>query len=273
MKNTNAYLINNVALSQLVNTTFWVSLLSLLLLSSCKSKQVISNQNVPKKSTRFLLKKMNQQEVNVDWFSSKAKIKYSDQYDRIGATANIRMQKDKVIWMNVKKAGVEAFRIKITQDSVYMISRLEKEYMIEGLDFVEKRFGLPADFNAIQRILLGNALFISDKKPDSKIKDNQYYLNSEKDNIRSEYWLEGQTFNLAKMAFLDVRNDREVSMTLENYDELDDKQKFSYFRELNMNAEETGKVETTIKFSNVEINTPKSIKFDIPKRYKRFVFK
>ena len=71
------------------------------------------------------------------------------------------------------------------------------------------------------------------------------------------------------MAFADIRNDREINMVLESYGELADKQKFSYFRELNMSAEETGKVETTIKFSNVEINIPKSIKFDIPKRYKR----
>jgi len=57
---------------------FWLSFLSILFFASCKSKQVISNQNISKKSTRFLLKKMNQQEVDVDWFSSKAKIKYSD---------------------------------------------------------------------------------------------------------------------------------------------------------------------------------------------------
>ena len=250
-------------------TIFIISVLSLLFFASCKSKKVITNQTTPKKSTRFLLKKMNQQEVDVDWFSAKGKIKYSDQYNSEKANINIRMRKDSVLWINIKKVGVEAFRVKITTDSIFMINRLEKEYMIEGLDFVEKRFGLPADFNSIQRILLGNALFISEKKPDSKIKDNQYFLNSEKDNIRSEYWLEGQTFNLAKMAFADIRNDREVSMTLENYGELEDKQKFSYFRELNMSAEETGKVETTIKFSNVEINVPKSIKFDIPKRYKR----
>ena len=242
---------------------FWILFSGVLFLTSCKSKQVISNQNIPEKSSRFLLKKMNQQEVKVDWFSAKAKLKYSDQYERIGATANIRIRKDSLLWMNIKKAGVEAFRVKITTDSIYLINRLEKEYMVEGLDFVEKRFGLPADFNAIQRILFGNALFISDQKLDSKIKDNQYYLNAEEDNIRSEYWLEGQTFNLAKMAFADIRNDREVSMSLENYSELDDKQKFSYFRELNINAEKTGKVETTIKFSNVEINIPKSIKFDL----------
>jgi len=216
---------------------------------------------------------MKQEEVDLDWFTAKAKLKYSDQYERISATADIRLQKDKVFWMKIKKAGLEAFRVKITTDSVFMINRLEKEYMKEGLDFLEKRFGLPADFNSIQRIILGNALFISNKKPDSKIKNNQYYLTNEKDNIRSEYWLEGQTFNLVEMAFADIRNDREVSMSLESYGELDDKQNFSYFRELNMTAEETGKVETSIKFSNVEINTPKSIKFDISKRYKRVTFK
>jgi len=252
------------------NISWYVLLISgILFLISCKSKKPLSQTDIPKKSTRFLLKKMNQQEVEVDWFSAKAKLKYSDQHERVGATANIRLRKDSVFWMNIKKAGVEAFRVLITTDSVFMINRLDKQYMIKGLDFVEEKFGMPADFMSLQRLLLGNALFISNKKPSSTIKDNQYYLNTEEDNIRSEYWLEGITFNLTKMVFDDVRNDRQVNMSLENYGELDDEQKFSYFRELNMITQETGKVKTTIKFSNVEINTPKSIKFDIPKRYKR----
>ena len=253
------------------STIFYLLLLVSMTSINCKSKKVISEteQNLPEKSSRFLLKKLGQKKMEAEWFSSKAKINFEDPYQKAKVTANIRMRKDSVIWMNIKKVGKEAVRVLITLDSIYIINRLDNEYMIKGLDYVEKAYNLPANFQALQTVLLGNALFLSNIKPESQIKDNRYYLSVEKDNVMSEYWLEGQNYQLSKTAFSDIRNDRSVSMTLENYEELDGEQFFSYFRIFNVNTKDSGEVKVDVKFSNVEINTPKSIRFDIPKRYKR----
>ena len=58
-------------------------------------------------------------------------------------------------------------------------------------------------------------------------------------------------------------------MSLDGYDDTPDKQKFSYLRLLNLNGEETGKINVELKFSEVELNVPKSLPFEIPVRYLR----
>ncbi len=242
-----------------------------LFVISCKSrKKVIStDDSIPEKSTSFLLKALGKNKVDVEWLSAKAKITYRGENERLKATAIIRMRKDSVLFFVVKKAGIEGARVQITTDSIYIIDRQRKEYLIKGLDFFEGKYNLPANFEAIQDIVLGNVLYLSNVKPESKIKDNQYHLFVEKDNVRAEYWMEGVTHFLKQMQFTDVRNSRTFNMTFEDHRQLEDEQYFSYIRNLNVSGENMDEADMKIKLSKVEINIPKSIKFDIPKRYKR----
>jgi len=247
-------------------------LVLMLLLSSCKSKRnkvPTSQDPLPEKTTKFLQKALGKNKVKAEWLSAKAKINYEDDFEKVKATAYIRLRKDSVLWFNVKKAGVEAVRVQITPDSVYVINRLEKEYTIKGLDFFEKEFNLPADFDAIQTMVLGNVLYISNIKPDSEIDNDRYRMFVEKDNVRAEYWIDGLTYQLAEMTFTDIRNDRKFNMTFGTYNPLEDQQNFSYFRNLNVSGKDMNTPDLDIKLSKVEIDQPKSIKFEIPKRYKR----
>ena len=251
-------------------TTFYLFLFGLLL-ASCKSKknQIPVDQNLTEKSTSFLLKALGKNKIEAEWLTAKSKIRYKDENEKINLTSYIRMRKDSVLWFNIKKAGQEFARIQITTDSVYIINRHDKEYAIRSLESFSSGYNMPSSFEAIQTIVLGNVLYLSNLKPDSKIDDNQYHLFVEKDNVRAEYWLEGQTHHLNQMRFSDVRNDRTFTMTFDNYKELDDKQIFSYFRNLNVSGKNSGEMDIDIKLSDVEINEPKSIKFEIPSRYKK----
>lgn len=242
-----------------------------IFIASCKSKKVIpTDQDITEKSTTFLLKSLGKNKVEAEWLTAKAKISYKDDYERIKFTSYIRMRKDSVIWFVAKKAGVEAVRAQITTDSIYLINRQAKEYTIKDLKFFEERYNMPSSFEAIQTILLGNVLYLSNLKPDSEIKDNQHHLFVEKDNVRAEYWLDGTNYLLNEMQFSDVRNDQTFKMTFEDYKELEDEQIFSYFRSLNVSGKNTNNINMDIKLSDVKINQPKSIKFEIPKkRYKR----
>ena len=242
-----------------------------LFIMSCKSKKKVVTEGdpIPEKSTSFLLKALGKNKVDVEWLSAKAKINYRGENERLKATAIIRMRKDSVLFFVVKKAGYEAARVQITTDSIYILNRRAKEYLIKGLDFFEGKYNLPANFEAIQNVVLGNVLYLSNIKPESEIKDNQYHLFVEKDNVRAGYWLEGGTHFLKQMQFTDVRNDRTFNMTFDDYQQLEDKQYFPYIRNLNVSGENMNEADMKIKLSKVEINIPKSIRFDIPKRYKR----
>jgi len=238
--------------------------------TSCKSKKVIpTNQDISEKSTTFLLKALGKNKIEADWLTAKAKINYQDDNEKIKFTSYIRMRKDSVIWFVAKKAGVEAVRVQITTDSVYIINRQAKEYTIKGLSFFEEKYNMPSSFEAIQTMLLGNVLYLSNLKPDSEIKNNQHRLYVEKDNVRAEYWMDGTNYQLNEMQFSDVRNDQTFRMTFDDYEEIEDEQIFSYFRNLTVSGKNTNNIDMDIKLSDVKINEPKNIKFEIPKRYKK----
>jgi len=249
--------------------SFYLFLIGLLV-TSCKSKKVIpTNQDISEKSTTFLLKALGKNKIEADWLTAKAKINYQDDNEKIKFTSYIRMRKDSVIWFVAKKAGVEAVRVQITTDSVYIINRQAKEYTIKGLSFFEEKYNMPSSFEAIQTMLLGNVLYLSNLKPDSEIKNNQHRLYVEKDNVRAEYWMDGTNYQLNEMQFSDVRNDQTFRMTFDDYEEIEDEQIFSYFRNLTVSGKNTNNIDMDIKLSDVKINEPKNIKFEIPKRYKK----
>ncbi|MEM1123952.1 MAG: DUF4292 domain-containing protein, partial [Bacteroidota bacterium] len=107
-------------------TTFTYLLLCLLTLAACSTKKLITNEgsptnNLKKRSAKYLQKKMAANELDVEWLSARARITFKDAEQTRKFNANIRMRKDSVIWMNVKKVSVEAFRILVDRDSIYII--------------------------------------------------------------------------------------------------------------------------------------------------------
>ncbi|MEM1320697.1 MAG: DUF4292 domain-containing protein [Bacteroidota bacterium] len=259
-----------------------LGILGLLLIApACKSsKKAGTALQLKKRSARFLVKKLEEQKVDVDWLSAKARIGFRDENRSVKVTANIRLRKDSILWMNFKKLSVEVARVLITPDSIYLIDRHNKQYTIQGFDFLERQFNMPAaiaeeagaqatGFNSMQQLLLGNPPLPPNRKYKASIDDQAYQLNRRESGFDSYYWLEGLNLLLSRMRFLDLGFDREVEMELEDYKSVNEEQNFSYFRRLNLKSPDTGDISMSIKFLKVEINTPKRIRFDIPSNYKK----
>ena len=106
--------------------TIFTFLFTLLLLTSCSTSRKVqtgdtATAKLKKRSAKYLQKQLKAKELDVEWLSAKARITYKDVEQTRKFTANIRMRKDSIIWMNVKKINVEAYRILITTDSIYVI--------------------------------------------------------------------------------------------------------------------------------------------------------
>ncbi len=254
---------------------FWILSLSSLFLffTSCKTSKIVqSNEVVPSLETHdadHLLAKLAEQEIAVDWVNAKAKITFKDASQTQNVKATIRMRTDSLIWMNMKKLNVEGARILIDKDSVYIIDRLKKEYYIKGLDYLEETYHLPANFEALQTMILGNPYFFKNHQFNVRNSEEQYRLSSEKGtNTLSDYWLNGTDYSLEQMSFLDLRNSRKLIVGYEDY-QLLGPIKFAHRRKFNMQSEQTGDVEVIINFTTVEVDVPKSMPFSISSRYKR----
>ena len=69
----------------------------------------------------------------------------------------LRIRHDSLVWLSVTATmGVEVLRAKVSNDSVWLINRLEKTYLAEPLDTITAQLGMPLSLPLVQTLLLDN---------------------------------------------------------------------------------------------------------------------
>jgi Domain of unknown function (DUF4292) len=193
------------------------------------------------------------------------------------ATANIRWRRDSVIWLNVKKFGFNVARAQVTRDSVFIVSYFQSSYVAQPLSYVEKQFGLPADFELLQNFLLGKPIFLTDKKQLTlnTPKENTVILRGSNERWTAEYQFDKSTQLLNEMTFSEPKMQRTMKISYEKYEPLkngDGKQRpFAYLRTISIESPQTGNVKVGIEIEagGLEVDVPKAIRFEIPSGYSR----
>ena len=72
-------------------------------------------------------------------------------------SGQLRMRHDSLIWLSVTATmGVEVLRAKISNDSVWILNRLEKTYLAEPLDSIAIQLGMPISIPWVENLLLDN---------------------------------------------------------------------------------------------------------------------
>ena len=72
-------------------------------------------------------------------------------------SGQLRMRKDSLVWLSVTATmGVEVLRAKVSNDSVWIVNRLEKTYLAEPLDVVSAQLGIPLSLPWVQTLFLDN---------------------------------------------------------------------------------------------------------------------
>ena len=72
-------------------------------------------------------------------------------------SGQLRIRKDSLVWLSVTATmGVEVMRAKFSNDSVWIVNRLEKTYLAEPLDSISSQLGMPLSLPLLQALLLDN---------------------------------------------------------------------------------------------------------------------
>ncbi len=246
-----------------------LALLSAIVLSGCASSRKAPATVLKKRGADYLMHEMVQRQFAPNWMSARARIKYDDEYLSVGGTANLLLRRDSMIWLSVRKLGFEVARALITPDSVHVIDRLNNEYLAEGLDYLAREYKVPADFKALQAIILGNPVLFSRKGFSVTEEEPLYHIEGSDGQTESHYWLKGDGLLLYRMAFEDRRSDRQLQVEMGDYQPAGSNAQFAYSRQLNMRSQDTGPLSVRIDFSQVEFDIPKSVRFEVPERYTR----
>lgn len=245
---------------------FFIFIIPFIFSACDATKKTNSNKTSESVTANFLIKKLKKEAIDYEWFEGRAKIRYIDMTQNQSIKAVIRMKKDSVIWMSFQLFGLEGARVKMTPDTMYAINRLNKEYYIKPLSFVEERIKIPADFAAIQALLVGNPVLYPTTY-DLENRDSLYLLRTDT-ILNTTYILASENYRIQNLILKD-NNSQKVDISFENYQKLETGQIFSMIRDILMSSPTRGNASITIEYAKVQFDVPKRISFNIPNAYKK----
>ncbi len=265
---------------------YWLPIFLIgIVLFSCKAQEKDNVKiKIKHRSSKFLVKKLKENEFKFNTISAKAAIAVIDSSNKkTSFKAHLRIKKDSVIWMSITPAlGIEMARVIITQDSVKLINRLKKEYFIGDFAYINKLFGADLDYQMLEALLIGNSLdFEGNEKIHSRVdrKKELYFLSTEKkrkvkkelqkdkEKIRKEsqaLWLDPISFKIKELLISSPETKRSLSGSYSDYKEVEmqlvpDKMHF----ELKSQATTTIEVD----YSKFSIGKSLSFPFKISSKY------
>ena len=265
---------------------FAVSLL--LIFSSCKSTKKIQAAILKKDTTavhitnqsdadsiltiRKVMDEIRSKKTDFKTFSAKIKAEYEDTKGRQpNITAYVRVFKDSLIWISgyATVFNIEAFRVLIRKDSVFVLDKINKEVQMRSIDYLQDVTQIPFDFTTLQDLLVGNPIFFNDsvvyyKETESKILVAtigtyfKHLLTLDKNDHHNILH--------SKLDDIDINRNRTADIT---YAEFENNNGFIFSTYREITVSEKNKLDIQLKFKQYEFNKELQISFSIPKNYKR----
>lgn len=213
------------------------------------------------------------QQLEFDYLSIKSKIELKETHKTTNVTAIIRLKKDSIIWFNLSGAlGVQGMRGIVTQDSVFIINRVAKEYSVFNFTDVAKEFNFPIDFALLQSMIVGN--MPKPDEPDQLIKreNNKFIIRQNINSILIDNYIDETNMKVVEVQVTEKETDNSLKLLYKDFREINDQAfPFSAFVSL-IHHNEFGQLETQMTIEHARVEAPeKELKFpfNIPNKYVR----
>jgi len=199
--------------------------------------------------------------INTDYQGSDGK-----KYD---VNVFVRMKKDSIIWLSVNGAlGIEGMRVVILKDSVRILNKLDKEYQVRSLEYLQNVAALPLDLSTIQQLIIGNPIFLDTNIVSYSVDGNTISLLSEGEWFRHFISMNNNEHLVlhSKLDDVDILRNRTCFL---NYSEYETNKGFPFSTNRTISVTEKTKLDVKLNFKQYAFNETLSYPFSVPKNYKR----
>jgi len=270
-----------------INTMRWQSILAIFILVAilfgCSSKRHIIKEPLKEAKSTYLLEELVRNELKFDWFSAKFSIDYIYDKKLTEFKGHIRIRKDSMIWLTFTPAlGIEMARLKITEDSVFYMNRINKTYLVGDYRFISDFLQTNIDFDILQSLIIGNDFQFYEKSKFRATIDNQEYklstserhklkkfVKKDETDIKAFYqniWLNPETFKITHVTLKEITNDKKLDAYYSDFRDHEG-QFFPFDIIFEIMAEE--KIIVEVDYSRIKIDEALSFPFKIPGHYER----
>ena len=278
--------------------------LVLIIISSCKPTKDITrstNLDTERLNAKQVIRKVSKSKSKFRSFQSKLKIKLNNKGKSKSYSANIRIIKDKAIWLS-STAGI--VRGLITKDSLFYYNKLQKNYLKSSFSNIDEILGLKLSYETIESLLISepvekinksdfNDSFNSKGDPyifnwsiisnSSQINKNvfegSYFINSNNFKINQYSFKIKQgrnNFNLYELSYFDFTDVDNMTFTSKikiyktNFEVQDIEQENSVTLNLD-NYEGVLMDQINLEFKSIKLNNKFKLPFKIPGDYKKIL--
>ncbi len=255
---------------------------SIFFFPSCKSVKLLTKKKLAIIPFHQLYQKMEKNAPSFSYLSAKLSVLYQKgEQDPVRFRAQIRLKKDSIIWMSIVPAmGIEAARVVLTADSVKLLNRLKKNYVLGAYHLLDSLMHTGINYDMIQSLLLGNSVSYPLADSSVSVDKQRYLLNVNmrmpvKDSsigyhtLTQKIWLDPETFNIKELYLGESgMQNRDLYVFYDKYQNIGGRT-FPLKMQIVIKANE--KIIINITFKKTEVNIRHRFPFIIPSKYKKLI--
>ena len=248
--------------------TFKITILVFgLILYGCKSTKRISSSgdlNIGL-SSKQIIKQHQKQGLKFKTLQSKVKVEYIQGEKSQTHTINLRIEKDKVIWIS---ATLGIVRAKITPEKVSFYNKLDNTYFDGDFKLISNLLGTDLNYENVQNMLLGQALFnLEEQSYTADTSDKSYVLSPKDQNALYEifFLLNPKHFKMDSQQLSQPLKRRILQIDYKNYQDVE-KQAFPE-NMIIIAVENDEETIINMEFKSVTLNGDLRFPFRIPSGY------
>lgn len=250
-----------------------VTLVVVLVSFGCRStKKIADSGELNKKlSTKQIIKEHTKSLTKFKTLQSRVKVEYSQGEMEQTHSINLRMEKDKTIWLS---ATLGIVRAKITPTKVSFYNKLDNTYFDGDFSLISDLLGTELDFEKVQNLLLGEAIYnLETDNFRADIYDKSYLLEPKRQNELLEILLllNPSHFKMDSQQISQNLKRRLLQIDYKNYQEVD---KQILPQNVSIVAVENNyETKINMEFKSVSLNADLRFPFRIPSGFDEIVIK
>ncbi|WP_242927987.1 DUF4292 domain-containing protein [Pontibacter vulgaris] len=200
-----------------MNKQLLLCLLAFTMLTACKKETVPTTAS----STTETIGKVTVQNLDFNYLSAKGSLTLDDRGESTTSGYSMRIKKDSVIWVSVQPGlGIEAARLKITQDSVFVMNRLRREFTATSYTYLSNKLKVDVNFDVLQAILLGN--YQPNGQEKSIDEAGQQHVQQLRENLLFDYFIGKQNQKLQQLNVKDQQTGSTITVKYNTFQPIGD---------------------------------------------------
>lgn len=245
---------------------------SVIILTSCKTKQAVASaaEGVAEndKETKEIIAGHYNNPHDFKTLMIRSDVSYKDDKLDQDVSAEIRILKDQKILVIVKYSILTVAKALVTPDEVTYYESIGRTYFRGDYKVLSRWLGTELDYNKVQNLLIGEALYDLNKGAyKASIENGQYKLSGKDSNIIKQFLFEGANYLLKKQV---ISQSGTQPRTLEiDYPSHQVYAKATLPSGIKIEAEQQKRVTINIAYSSVKFDENLTYPYNVPEGYEQ----